>query len=175
MKFSLLMEVQPEDASVSAERRSFAECMEQAEFADQLGYHEIWAVEHHGLTEYSHCSAPEVLLGFLAGRTSRIRLGHGVTLTPHRYNHPIRVAERIATLDILSNGRVDWGSGKSSSLVEQGAFEIDPKDLDAQWLEAIRMIPQMWRSDYFEWDSPHYKIPRTAIIPKPVQKPHPPI
>jgi len=175
MKFSLLMEVQPEDASVSAERRSFAECMEQAEFADQLGYHEVWAVEHHGLTEYSHCSAPEVLLGFLAGRTSRIRLGHGVTLTPHRYNHPIRVAERIATLDILSNGRVDWGSGKSSSLVEQGAFEIDRGELEGQWREALSMIPRMWRSDVFEWDGQYFHIPPTAIIPKPVQRPHPPI
>ncbi|HTC32796.1 MAG TPA: LLM class flavin-dependent oxidoreductase [Bryobacteraceae bacterium] len=175
MKFSLLMEVQPDDASVAAERRSFAECMEQAQFADELGYHEIWAVEHHGLTEYSHCSAPEILLGFLAGRTRRIRLGHGVTLTPHRYNHPIRVAERIATLDILSNGRVDWGSGKSSSLVEQGAFEIDRAELEGQWMEALSMIPRMWRSDVFEWNGKYFHIPPTAIIPKPVQQPHPPI
>jgi alkanesulfonate monooxygenase SsuD/methylene tetrahydromethanopterin reductase-like flavin-dependent oxidoreductase (luciferase family) len=175
MKFSLLMEVQPEDASVAAERRAFAECMEQAEFADELGYHEIWAVEHHGLTEYSHCSAPEVLLGFLAGRTRRIRLGHSVTLTPYRYNHPIRVAERIATLDIISNGRVDWGSGKSSSLVEQGAFEIDRAELDGQWLEALSMIPRMWRSDVFEWSGKYFHIPPTAIIPKPVQRPHPPV
>jgi alkanesulfonate monooxygenase SsuD/methylene tetrahydromethanopterin reductase-like flavin-dependent oxidoreductase (luciferase family) len=175
MRFSLLMEVQPDDASVAAERRSFAECMEQAQFADELGYHEIWAVEHHGLTEYSHCSAPEVLLGFLAGRTRRIRLGHGVTLTPHRYNHPIRVAERIATLDILSNGRVDWGSGKSSSLVEQGAFEIDRAELEGQWMEALSMIPRMWRSDVFEWNGKYFHIPPTSIIPKPVQRPHPPI
>lgn len=175
MKFSLLMEVQPEDASAAAERRCFSECVEQAELADELGYHEIWAVEHHGLAEYSHCSAPETILGFLAGRTRRIRLGHGVTLTPHRYNHPIRVAERIATLDILSNGRVDWGSGKSSSLVEQGAFEIDRAELDGQWAEALSMIPRMWRSDLFEWNGQYFHIPPTAIVPKPVQRPHPPI
>jgi alkanesulfonate monooxygenase SsuD/methylene tetrahydromethanopterin reductase-like flavin-dependent oxidoreductase (luciferase family) len=175
MNFSLLIELQPADASADAEKRVFAECIEQAILADELGYHEVWAVEHHGLLEYSHCSAPEVLLGFLAGRTKRIRLGHGVTLTPHRYNHPIRIAERIATLDILSGGRVDWGSGKSSSRVEQDAFQIDPGELDSQWLEALSMIPRMWRSDIFEWKGTHFQIPPTPIIPKPIQRPHPPI
>jgi alkanesulfonate monooxygenase SsuD/methylene tetrahydromethanopterin reductase-like flavin-dependent oxidoreductase (luciferase family) len=157
------------------ERAAFHEAVAQAEFADQLGYHEVWAVEHHGLSEYSHCSAPEILLAYIAARTKRVRLGHAVTLTPHRYNHPIRIAERIAMLDILSEGRVDWGSGKSSTLVEQGAFQIERNDLEGQWREAIQMIPRMWRSDYFEWNSQYYQIPPTAIIPKPVQKPHPPI
>jgi|SRR5580704_1310100 alkanesulfonate monooxygenase SsuD/methylene tetrahydromethanopterin reductase-like flavin-dependent oxidoreductase (luciferase family) len=175
MKFSLFFELQPDDASRAAERRVFAECVEQAMLADELGYHEVWAVEHHGLQEYSHCSAPEVLLGFLAGRTKKIRLGHGVTLTPHRFNHPIRVAERVAALDILSEGRVDWGSGKSSSRVEQDAFEVDRAELDSQWQEAISMIPRMWRSDVFEWQGTHYHIPPTTILPKPVQRPHPPI
>jgi len=175
MKFSLLIEIQIEGVTPAAEKVAFLECAAQAELADALGYHEVWAVEHHGLSEYSHCSAPEVLLAYIAARTKRIRLGHGVTLTPHRYNHPIRVAERIATLDILSGGRVDWGSGKSSSLVEQGAFQIDRAELDGQWREAIQMIPRMWRSDLFEWDGEHYKVPPVAVIPKPVQKPHPPI
>jgi alkanesulfonate monooxygenase SsuD/methylene tetrahydromethanopterin reductase-like flavin-dependent oxidoreductase (luciferase family) len=116
-----------------------------------------------------------VLLGFLAGRTKRIRLGHGVTLTPHRFNHPIRVAERVAALDILSDGRVDWGSGKSSSRVEQDLFEVDRGELASQWQEAFSMIPKMWRSDVFEWQGKHYHIPPTPILPKPVQKPHPPV
>lgn len=175
MKFSLFFELQPDDASVASERRVFVECIQQALFADQLGYHEVWAVEHHGLQEYSHCSAPEVFLGYLAGRTKTIRLGHGVTLTPFRYNHPIRVAERVATLDILSEGRVDWGSGKSSSRVEQDAFEIDYRELESQWLEAFSMIPRMWRSDVFEWQGTHFHIPPTPILPKPVQRPHPPV
>ncbi len=175
MKFSLLIEVQPDDASPAAERRALAECIEQATLADALGYHAVWAVEHHGLAEYSHSSAPEVLLGFIAARTRRIRLGHGVTLTPYRYNHPIRVAERVAMLDVLSDGRVDWGSGKSSSLVEQGAFEIKRDELDGQWREAFEMIPRMWRSDVFEWEGTYFHIPPTPIIPKPVQQPHPPI
>ncbi len=175
MNFSLLIEIQIENPSPKSERESFRHCIEQAELADQLGYHEVWAVEHHGLWEYSHCSAPETILSHIAALTKNIRLGHAVTLSPFRYNHPIRIAERIATLDILSDGRVDWGSGKSSSLVEQGAFEIDRADLDGQWREALQMIPRMWRSDLFEWEGKYFHVPPTAIVPKPVQQPHPPM
>jgi alkanesulfonate monooxygenase SsuD/methylene tetrahydromethanopterin reductase-like flavin-dependent oxidoreductase (luciferase family) len=175
MKFSLLIELQIESPTPASERQAFLDCVEQAVLADELGYHCLWAVEHHGLFEYSHCSAPEVLLSFIAARTTRVRLGHSVTLTPHRYNHPIRIAERVATLDILSGGRVSWGSGKSSSLVEQGAFEIERAELDGQWREALEMIPRMWRSDVFEWNGTCYHVPPTPIIPKPVQTPHPPM
>lgn len=175
MKFSLLVEAQLARANPQAEWQLFHDIVEQAVLADSLGYHSIWAVEHHGLYEYSHCSAPEVLLGFIAARTNYIRLGHAVTLTPGRYNHPIRVAERLAMLDILSNGRVSWGSGKSASRTEQQAFEVDRATLDEQWREALEMIPRMWRSDMFEYTGKHYKIPPTAIIPKPVQQPTPPV
>jgi alkanesulfonate monooxygenase SsuD/methylene tetrahydromethanopterin reductase-like flavin-dependent oxidoreductase (luciferase family) len=116
-----------------------------------------------------------VLLAFIAARTTRIRLGHAVTLTPYRFNHPIRVAERVAVLDILSNGRVSWGSGKSSSHTEQGSFQVDRAELDSQWREALEIIPRMWRSDVFEWKGQHFDIPPTPVIPKPVQQPHPPI
>jgi alkanesulfonate monooxygenase SsuD/methylene tetrahydromethanopterin reductase-like flavin-dependent oxidoreductase (luciferase family) len=175
MRFSLLLEVQISFPTPQAERQAFHDAVEQAVLAEAVGFDGIWAVEHHGLLEYSHCSAPEVLLSFIAARTTRIRLGHAVTLTPFRYNHPIRIAERIATLDILSNGRVNWGSGKSASRTEQTAFEIDPADLDGQWREALEMIPRMWRSDLFEWKGRYFQIPPTPIIPKPVQQPHPPI
>ncbi len=134
MKFSIFFEMQIADPTRASEAQTFRDCVEQAVLADELGYHSVWEVEHHGLYEYSHSSAPEVFLAFVAARTRRIRLGHGVTLLPHRYNHPIRIAERIATLDILSGGRVSWGSGKSSSLVEQVAFETDLKTLHDQWL-----------------------------------------
>ena len=175
MKFSLLLELQISFPTAATERQAFHDAVEQAELAEELGFEGVWAVEHHGLLEYSHCSAPEVLLSFIAARTKRIRLGHAVTLTPSRYNHPIRVAERIAALDILSGGRVNWGSGKSASRTEQAAFEIDPADLDGQWREALEMIPRMWRSEQFEWNGRFFKVPPIAIIPKPVQQPHPPI
>lgn len=175
MKFSLLLELQLASPTAATERQLFHDTVAQAVLADECGYHGVWAVEHHGLYEYSHCSAPEVLLSYIAARTSRLLLGHAVTLTPYRYNHPIRVAERIATLDILSNGRVRWGSGKSASRNEQTTFQIDPAELDEQWREALEMIPNMWRSDLFEWHGKIFDIPPTAIIPKPIQRPHPPI
>jgi len=111
----------------------------------------------------------------VAARTRRVRVGHGVTLLPFRYNHPIRIAERVATLDILSNGRVSWGSGKSSSLVEQVAFENEIPKLHEQWLEAVEMIPRMWAADVFEHKGKFFQIAPTQIVPKPVQKPHPPM
>ena len=175
MDFSILIELQIASPTPATERQAFHDAVAQATLADELGYHCVWAVEHHGLYEYSHCSAPEVLLAYIAARTQRIRLGHAVTLTPHRYNHPLRVAERVAVLDILSGGRVNWGSGKSASQTEQGTFEIDRATLDGQWREALEMIPRMWASDVFEWDGTHYHIPPTPVIPKPVQRPHPPI
>jgi alkanesulfonate monooxygenase SsuD/methylene tetrahydromethanopterin reductase-like flavin-dependent oxidoreductase (luciferase family) len=175
MKFSLLFEMQMAEATAAFEQRVFHDAVAQAELADRLGYHCVWTVEHHGLRQYSHSSAPEVFLAFVAARTRRIRVGHGVTLLPFAYNHPIRVAERIAALDILSEGRVNFGSGKSSSQVEQRAFQVDPSLLGEQWEEALRMIVQIWRTPEFQYQSSAFSIPATTIVPKPVQQPHPPL
>jgi alkanesulfonate monooxygenase SsuD/methylene tetrahydromethanopterin reductase-like flavin-dependent oxidoreductase (luciferase family) len=175
MKFSLFFEMQLSQPTRASEAQVFRDCVEQAVLADQLGYHCLWEVEHHGLYEYSHSSAPEVFLAFVAARTQRIRLGHGVTLLPQRYNHPLRIAERIATLDVLSGGRVNWGTGKSSSLVEQMAFQTNRADLHEEWLEALRMIPRMWASDVFEHQGRFFQVPPIQVIPKPLQQPHPPI
>ncbi|HEY4056971.1 MAG TPA: LLM class flavin-dependent oxidoreductase [Kofleriaceae bacterium] len=175
MKFSLFFEMQLAAADATSEAQMFRDCVAQAELAEATGYHAVWAVEHHGLYEYAHSAAPEVFLSFVAARTKRLRIGHGVTLLPHRYNHPIRIAERIATLDILSEGRVNWGTGKSSSLVEQVAFETDRATLHEQWLEAVEIIPRMWREEVFSYKGKFFDIAPTRIVPKPVQKPHPPI
>ena len=175
MKFSLFYEMQISRPTRESEAKLFHDCLEQAVLADELGYHCLWEVEHHGLYEYSHSSAPEIFLSFVAARTKKIRIGHGVTLLPFRYNHPIRVAERIATLDILSGGRVNWGTGKSSSMVEQLGFESDVKTLHEQWLEAVEMIPRMWSSDVFTHKGRFFDIPPTQVVPKPVQRPHPPM
>jgi alkanesulfonate monooxygenase SsuD/methylene tetrahydromethanopterin reductase-like flavin-dependent oxidoreductase (luciferase family) len=175
VKFSLLFEMQMADTAAAVEQRVFHDAVAQAELADRLGYHCVWAVEHHGLQQYSHSSAPEVFLAFVAARTQRIRIGHGVTLLPFAYNHPIRVAERIAALDILSGGRVNFGTGKSSSQVEQRAFQVDPTTLSAQWEEALRMVVQIWRTAEFQYDSSSFSIPATTIVPKPMQQPHPPL
>ena len=125
MKFDLLYELQmPKPHDERSEWRCYHEALEQIELADRLGYDTVWEVEHHFLTEFAHSSAPEVFLAAVSQRTKNIRIGHGVTLLPHKFNHPIRVAERVAALDIVSNGRVEFGTGRSSQF-EQAGFEID--------------------------------------------------
>lgn len=175
MKFSLFFEMQIADPTPATEAMLFRNCLEQAILAEALGYHCIWEVEHHGLYEYSHSSAPEIFLSFVAARSKRIRIGHGCTLLPFRYNHPIRVAERIATLDILSEGRVNWGTARSGSRVEREAFEIDVTTIHEQWCEALSIIPRMWNTSPFSYKGKFFDIPPTYIVPKPVQSPHPPI
>src|SRR3954463_15165284 len=108
------------------EYNTYHEALDQIELADKVGFDYIWEVEHHFLEEYSHSSAPEVFLGAVSQRTKQIRLGHGIMLTAPAYNHPARVAERIAMLDLVSGGRVEFGTGESGSIAELGGFGIDP-------------------------------------------------
>ena len=116
MQFGIFYEHQlPRPWTDGTEQQLFQEALEQVELADRLGIDYAWEVEHHFLEEYSHSSAPEVFLAAASQRTQRIRLGHGIVLAPPPYNHPARVAERIATLDLVSNGRVDFGTGESAS------------------------------------------------------------
>ena len=129
------------------------------------GFDYFWTVEHHFLNEFSHCSAPEVLYGALSQRTRRIRIGHAVALLPGQYNHPVRVAERAAVLDIVSDGRVDLGTGRSTTLIEMDGFEVNPADTKAQWEEAISMIPRMWTEDTFSHEGRFYSIPPRKVIP----------
>jgi alkanesulfonate monooxygenase SsuD/methylene tetrahydromethanopterin reductase-like flavin-dependent oxidoreductase (luciferase family) len=175
MKIDLLYEVETDRPFDRLHQRElFEEVLRQVELADQLGYHTAWFVEHHFLVEFAHSSAPEVILGALSQRTERIRLGHGVVLLPYPFNHPIRVAERIATLDILSGGRVEFGTGRSSAY-EQLGFEIAPEESRAMWQEALSIIPKMWRDEPFSYEGRFFRIPERHVIPKPIQQPHPPI
>jgi alkanesulfonate monooxygenase SsuD/methylene tetrahydromethanopterin reductase-like flavin-dependent oxidoreductase (luciferase family) len=164
----------PKPHDADSEWRCYHQALEQVELADRLGYGTVWAVEHHFLTEFAHSSAPEVFLAAASQRTKNIRLGHGVTLLPHKFNHPVRVAERVAALDILSNGRVEFGTGRSSGF-EQAGFEIDPAVSRDMWQESLEIIPRMWTEETFEHDGRFVKIPPRSIIPKPRQKPHPPM
>src|SRR6516164_7598498 len=125
MKFGIFYEHQlPRPWEPGSELRLFQDALDQVELADRLGIDYAWEVEHHFLEEYSHSSAPEVFLAAASQRTKRIRLGHGVVLLPGGYNAPARVAERIATLDLVSNGRVELGTGESSSEMELGGFRV---------------------------------------------------
>lgn len=175
MKVDLLYELALDDPSDrEAEHRMFHECLEQIELADRVGFDTVWEVEHHFLTEFSHSSAPEVFLSAVAQRTKNIRIGHGVVLLPFPFNHPIRVAERIATLDHLSNGRLEFGTGRSSEF-EQGGFEISPQESRAMWQEAVRIIPRMWTESPFSYEGRFFNIPERNVVPKPYQDPHPPM
>ena len=176
MKFGLMYEIQiPEPHYPGVEQERYKQIMAQVELADEEGFDYFWTVEHHFLNEFSHCSAPEVLYGALSQRTRRIRIGHAVALLPGQYNHPVRVAERAAVLDILSDGRMDLGTGRSTTLIEMDGFEVNPADTKAQWEEAISMIPRMWTEDTFSHEGRFYSIPPRKVIPKPVQTPHPPL
>ena len=175
MKFDLLYELQmPKPHDAWSEYRCYHEALAQIELADRLGFDTVWEVEHHFLTEFAHSSAPEVFLSAVAQRTKRIRIGHGVVLLPHRFNHPIRVAERVAALDILSDGRVEFGTGRSSQF-EQAGFEIDTETSREMWQESLEMIPRMWTEDPFQHRGRFVTVPPRSIVPKPLQKPHPPI
>jgi len=175
MKFDLLYELQmPKPHDERSEYRCYHEALEQIELADKLGYDTVWEVEHHFLTEFAHSSAPEVFLAAVSQRTKNIRIGHGVTLLPFKFNHPIRVAERVAALDIVSNGRVEFGTGRSSQF-EQAGFEIDTAESRDMWQESLEIIPRMWTESPFEYAGKYVNIPPRDIIPKPLQKPHPPM
>ena len=127
MKFGVFYEHQlPRPWVEGSEQQLFQDALSQVELADRLGVDYAWEVEHHFLEEYSHSSAPEVFLAAASQRTKRIRLGHGIVLMPPGYNHPARVAERIATLDLVSNGQADFGTGESASRAELEGFGIDP-------------------------------------------------
>jgi alkanesulfonate monooxygenase SsuD/methylene tetrahydromethanopterin reductase-like flavin-dependent oxidoreductase (luciferase family) len=157
------------------EFNTYHEALDQIELADKVGFDYVWEVEHHFLTEYSHSSAPEVFLGAVSQRTKNIRIGHGVALLPGPFNHPIRVAERTAALDIVSKGRVELGTGRSITEQELGGFSIDPADSRGMWEEALGMIPKMWMQETFSHEGDYYSVPPRNVIPKPVQKPHPPM
>jgi alkanesulfonate monooxygenase SsuD/methylene tetrahydromethanopterin reductase-like flavin-dependent oxidoreductase (luciferase family) len=176
MKFGLLYELEYAKPWYEGwESRIFHQALDQIELADRVGFDYVWEVEHHFLTEFSHSSAPEVFLGAVSQRTKQIRIGHGVVLLPTGYNSPIRVAERIATLDILSNGRVEFGTGRSGTPAELEGFGLNPAESKAMWDEAVRVIPRMWQEDPFCYEGRFFSMPPRSVLPKPVQKPHPPL
>lgn len=175
MKIDLFNEIQDRKPwADDHEQRGFRHAIEQAKLADELGYGCWWQVEHHGAEEFSLSSAPELLLAALSQQTSRIRLGHSAVLAPGRFNHPIRIAERAATLDHLSGGRLELGLTRSTG-PEWRLFNIDPDAARPQTTQAFEMLPKMWTEDRFSYQSDDYQINDVRISPKPLQRPHPPL
>ena len=177
MKFGLFYEHNlPRPWGPDDEQKLFNEIGDQVELADKLGYQYVWQVEHHFLEEYAHSSAPEILLASYASRTKNIRLGHGIVQTPPHYNHPARIAERIATLDLVSNGRVEFGTGESSSEAEMGGFRLNREEKRAAWREGAEVTVRLMTEEPFTGHEGTYvTMPPRNCVPKPVQKPHPPL
>lgn len=177
MKFGLFFEHQvsrPWDDG--DERRVMAEALEQIELADRIGIDSVWLVEHHFLEEYSHSSAPELFLAAASQRTTSIRLAHGIVHALPAINHPARVAERIATLDVLSNGRVEFGTGEGSAAAELDAFGVDPIDKRAMWEEGVRVALRcLTETPFTGYVGDHVRMPPRNVVPKPIQRPHPPV
>jgi alkanesulfonate monooxygenase SsuD/methylene tetrahydromethanopterin reductase-like flavin-dependent oxidoreductase (luciferase family) len=174
MKFGIFYELQlPRPWTPSSEHHLVQNALAQIELADRLGYDYAWMVEHHFLEEYSHSSAPEVFLAAASQRTKRIRLGHGIVqLTT---NHPARVAERVSMLDLVSNGRVELGIGEGSSVTELHPFDRRFRDKREVWEDAVRAVLPMFQREGFEYHGTHFDFPLRNFVPKPLQRPHPPL
>ncbi len=174
--FSELQRALPPGAAADRDFEAgiFRDAIEQAKLADELGFGCWWTVEHHGATEFSYSSSPEMMLAVIAQHTERIRLGHSGVLAPFNINHPLRVAERAAFLDHVSGGRLELGLARSGG-TEWEAFEVDPDSSRDQLREALTMMPRMWTEEAFEWKSDHATIPPRNVVPKPLQRPHPPL
>jgi alkanesulfonate monooxygenase SsuD/methylene tetrahydromethanopterin reductase-like flavin-dependent oxidoreductase (luciferase family) len=174
MKFGIFYELQlPRPWKEDDEHKLYQNALEQIELADRLGYDHAWQVEHHFLEEYSHSPSPESFLAAASQRTKKIRLGHGIMqLTT---NHPARVAEKVATLDLLSNGRCEFGMGESASITELEPFNVDFDNKREIFEEAVQAILPMFRPGASEHHGKHFNMPLRTVVPKPMQKPHPPL
>ena len=171
MKFGLLYETQrPYEGTDIDWNALYKETLAQCELADQVGFDNLWFVEHHFLTGFSGSPCPEVLFGALSQITKQIRIGFGVCILP--YHHPVRVAERVAMVDQLTDGRVEFGTGRSNAY-EQMGLGIDPRETRERCEESISMLPKIWQSDEFSYEGKFWSVPTRRVLPKPYQKPHP--
>ena len=174
MQIGMFYQLQvPKPWTAQGESDRYWEMIEQAVYAEEQGLSSIWMADHQFRTEWSHSSAPDVTLGALSQRTSRMRLGIAVVVPP--VQHPLHIAGRTATLDILSRGRVDLGVGRSGYPYQMAAFGTDIQDATGMVDEALEIIPRAWTEGEFSYDGHHFKIPPREVHPKPVQQPHPPI
>ena len=160
--------------SREGEAQVIEDSLEQARLADRLGYDTWWTVEHHGCGDFSLSSTPELFNLMVAQQTSRIRIGHSGVLAPFTINHPVRVAERAAFLDVISNGRLEMGAARAGHQ-ELRNFGLDLDTMRQNLRELMQMLPRMWNETDFSWDSNYVKIPEINVVPKPLQRPHPPL
>lgn len=177
MKFGGFYELQlPRPWSPGCEHALIHNALEQVELSDRVGFDYIWATEHHFLEEYAHSSAPEVFLAACTQRTKSVRIGHGIVQMSPWINHPARVAERVGTLDLLSHGRVDFGIGAGATETELGGFRVPQDQKKQMMIEGARAAVEMMAHDPFGgYQGDYFQMPGRNVVPKPMQKPHPPL
>ena len=177
MRFGMLYELQlPKPWDVGSEQRLVDDAIEQCVLGDKLGIDYAWSVEHHFLEEYSHCSASEVFLSAIAAKTERINIGFGIRQVIPNYNHPARTAEAVSMLDLISHGRAQFGIGEGATRLELGGFGIPARRKREMSLQAAREIADMMVMEpYPGYEGEDWSLPCRNVLPKPVQKPHPPM
>lgn len=173
MRFIFMSEGETHPGHTHAQR--YRELVDEVLLAEQVGFDAFGTSEQHLAIGTATTSAPEVIFPYLMALTSRIQFIHLITLLPTRINHAIRVAERLATEDILSNGRVALGVGRGNTTLALHAFEVDPTESKAQQIEGIEVIRRALYHDVFSFVGEHYKIPPRSLVPRHVQQPYPPI
>ncbi len=177
MKFGGIHLMQlPRPWTSESDRTLLNNALDLAELSDQSGFDYVWATEHHFLEEYSHASTPEIFLAACSQRTKNVRLAHGIIQTPPQINHPARVAERIAALDLISGGRCEFGMGSGATTTELGGFLVGQQEKKAMQLEGFRVAVRMMVEEPFAgFEGQYVKVPPRNVMPKPYQKPHPPL
>ena len=174
MQLGLFYQIQvPKPWNDQSEANRFREMLEEVTYAEEIGMTSVWFVEHHFRSEWSHSSAPDITLAAISQRTTNMRLGIAVVLVP--LHHPLNIASRMATLDVVSNGRVDLGIGRSGYPYQMQPYGSDLKDVSGMVEEYLKVIPGAWTEEEFSFEGEYYHIPPREVVPKPVQKPHPPI
>jgi alkanesulfonate monooxygenase SsuD/methylene tetrahydromethanopterin reductase-like flavin-dependent oxidoreductase (luciferase family) len=174
VRIGLFYQIQvPKPWTSTSESQRIYEALEQIPFAEEQGFESVWFSEHHFRPVWSHNSAPDLTLAAVSQRTSRIRLGVGVVLAP--IHHPLHVAQRMATLDILSRGRVDVGLGRTGYPYQLTPYGTDLADTRGMWQEFADVLPRIWTEEEVAYQGHYYQIPRREVLPKPVQRPHPPL
>ena len=173
LEFDLFYELAMPPGLARSEARMYADTLAEIELADRLGYGAAWLVEHHFMRGYSHSTKPELFLAAAAARTQRIRLGLGIVPLP--YHHPIHVCERVATLDVLSGGRLELGVGRGFSPAEYAAFGARMEDSRSLVEEQIAILRASFDGAPIRHAGRHYRIDGVEVLPKVLQRPHPPL
>ncbi len=171
MKFGIAFQLSvPRPWTRESERTVFMNALEQVKLAEELGFEYVWAIEHHFLEEYSHSSSPEIFLTAAAMLTKKIRIGHAIVVCVPEYASPIRIAERTATMDIFSGGRLEVGTGRSATWTELGGFGADPDLTKKSWDEYVHVMPKMWMQERFSYEGQFFSMPRARDPAQAVSK-----